>query len=201
MSSNSGTEALSYLKDNKLTAIMLDLSLPDMNGLEILKYVRSNPIYNSIVVIVVSSNDDKLDTIIALEMGADDYITKPFHQRELVARLNSVLRRINSSVNESDSLIIFDYLEIDIDKRIVKKDGFIINLSFKEFEILTLLASNPGKVITRDVILNKIGGPNYTPETRTVDVHISSIRRKLGYTDKSSGLIDTVSGVGYRFRE
>jgi DNA-binding response OmpR family regulator len=199
--STNGTNALELLRNSELTAMILDLNLPDINGLEILKYVRSSPIQNSIAIIIVTNNEDKLETVLGLEMGADDYITKPFYQRELIARLNSILRRSQPAIAKHLSTLIFDDLEIDIEKRLVKRNGNIINLSFKEFEILVLLASNPGKVISRDIILNKIGGTEYTPETRTVDVHISSIRKKLGYTNGSKNIIDTVSGIGYRFRE
>jgi two-component system alkaline phosphatase synthesis response regulator PhoP len=199
LTATKGSDALSLLSDEKISAIILDLNLPDVGGLEILKRIRSNPHYGSTAVIIVTNNDDKLDTILGLEMGADDYLTKPFHPRELIARLNSILRRSAPLTNHSNASIIFNELEINLEKRSVIKNKETIDFTFKEFEILKLLASNPGKIITREMILNKIGGEEYTPETRTVDMHIASIRKKIGDTEKH--IIDTVSGVGYRFRE
>lgn len=196
-----GADALSYLQDHRVSGVMLDLVLPDMSGLEILKFIRSHPLHSPVAVLIVTGNDDKLDAILGLEMGADDYITKPFHQRELIARLNAVLRRSEPMMNECGALYTFDGLEIDIEKRLVKKDGSFVNLSFKEFEVLALLVSNAGRVISRQEIMDRIGGEDYSPDSRTVDMHISSIRRKIGDTGEIKRYIDTVSGVGYRFRE
>jgi two-component system alkaline phosphatase synthesis response regulator PhoP len=196
-----GQDALLSLQKHEISALILDLNLPDMNGLEILKQVRTHPVFHPIAVIIVTENDDKLEAILGLEIGADDYITKPFHQRELIARLNSVLRRTQQIHTNMHSYLIFNDLHIDIRKRIVKKHDEVINLTFKEFEILALLVTNPGEVMPRDTILNAIGGLTYNPETRTIDMHISSLRKKLNDTDKEKNYIDTVSGVGYRFRQ
>ena len=196
-----GQEAIDSLNNNKVIGAILDINLPDMSGLEILKYIRNHPIHKNIAVLIVTVNQDKLDTILGLEMGADDYITKPFHHRELIARLNAAIRRSREVEVLSGPLITIHDLVIDVDKRLVMKNGEIISLSFKEFEILYLLASNPGKVIQRETILNKIGDINYAPNTRVVDMHISSIRKKLGERGKGNSYIDTISGVGYRFRE
>jgi two-component system, OmpR family, alkaline phosphatase synthesis response regulator PhoP len=195
-----GKDALLKLKNYEITAVFLDLNLPDLNGLEILKTIRSHPIINSIAIIIVTQNDDKLESILGLEMGADDYITKPFHPRELIARLNTILRRTEKIQTNLQSYLIFNDLHIDIKKRTVKKQDYIINLTFKEFEILALLATNPGEVLPREAIMNAIGGLDYSPETRTIDMHIASIRKKLADTDKEKVYIDTVSSVGYRFR-
>lgn len=197
----SGKEAMKLLTNNEFEGVILDLNLPDTSGLEILKAIREHPFNKSAAVLIVTENDDKLEAILALELGADDYITKPFHQRELIARLNAVLRRVETVRDNSSTIISFNGLEIDIEKRLVKNGGKIINLSFKEFEILCLLASNPGKVLPRQVILDRIGGLYYNPETRVVDMHISSIRKKLGDTNRQKLYIDTISGIGYRFRE
>ena len=201
ITATTGHDALLLLQKNEVSALILDLNLPDINGLEILKQVRNHPIINSIAVIIVTENDDKLEAILGLEIGADDYITKPFHQRELIARLNSVLRRTQQMHTNMHSYLIFNDLHIDIKKRIVKKNNDVIDLTFKEFEILALLATNPGEVLPRDTILNAIGGLTYNPETRTIDMHISSLRKKLRDTDKKKNYIDTVSSVGYRFRK
>lgn len=201
LKAENGSEALSQLEKCKLHAVILDLNLPDMNGLDILKQIRNHSVLNSIATIIVTEKDDKVDAILGLEMGADDYITKPFNQRELIARLNTVLRRTHLAGTNTNSSLVFDDLEIDMKARVVKKDGKIIDFSFKEFEIMALLASNAGKVLSRDTILNSIGGVDYNPESRSVDMHISSIRKKLGDTGVIKKYIDTVSGVGYRFRK
>jgi len=196
-----GNDALLHLRNHEIHAVILDLNLPDMNGIEILKQIRNNPVLNSIATIIVTENDDKLEAVLGLEMGADDYITKPFHQRELIARLNAVLRRTQQIPSSLNSSLIFGDLHIDIKKRTVKKNNKIIDFSFKEFEILCLLASNAGAVLSREAIINAIGGIDYSPETRTVDMHIASIRKKIDDTANEKKYIDTVSGVGYRFRK
>ncbi|MCQ4922931.1 response regulator transcription factor [Tissierella carlieri] len=201
LKATNGAESIESLMNNKIAAAILDLTLPDTSGFEILKYIRNHPIHKNIAILIVTVNHDKLDTILGLEMGADDYITKPFHHRELVARLNASIRRSQAIEDKTGPIIAFHDLKIDIEKRIIKKNNNIINFSFKEFEILYLLASNPGKVIHRQTILDKIGGLDYSPDTRVVDMHISSIRKKLGDTKKQKHYIDTVSGIGYRFRE
>lgn len=196
-----GSEAFSHLGKYDISAILLDLNLPDIGGLEILKQVRTSPVLSSVAVIIVTENDDKLEAILGLEMGADDYITKPFHQRELIARLNAVLRRTQQTIAKLHSFIVLGDLYIDVKKRTVRLKDKPVDLSFKEFEILVFLAANAGEVISRETIMNVIGGLDYSPETRTVDMHISSIRKKLNDTRKVKNYIDTVSGVGYRFRK
>jgi len=195
-----GSDALLHLEKSTVSAVILDLNLPDMSGLDILKHLRSHPILNSIATIIVTENDDKLEAILGLEMGADDYITKPFHQRELIARLNTVLRRTRQGYADAASNLIFGDLHVDIKKRTVKLNGLDIDLSFKEFEILSVLAVNAGEVLSRETIMDTIGGVDYSPESRTVDMHIASIRKKLNDTSKEKKYIDTVSSVGYRFR-
>ncbi|MFA7410819.1 MAG: response regulator transcription factor [Tissierellaceae bacterium] len=201
LNARSYEEAIGMLDNEKIIAAILDLNLPDANGLEILKVIRNHTLHKNIAVLIVTVNQDKLDTVIGLEMGADDYILKPFHHRELVARLNAAIRRSKVISNLMGPVITLQDLTIDIEKRKVFRGEEVIELSYKEFEILYLLASNPGKVIPRETILDKIGGLTYNPNSRVVDMHISSIRRKLGNNGKKSPYIDTVSGVGYRFYE
>ncbi len=199
--STTGETALLNLQKFEIDAMILDLNLPDMNGLEILKQVRNHPLYSMLAVVIVTENDDKLEAIIGLEMGADDYITKPLHQRELIARLNTIFRRTQQLHTNMHSYLIFNDLHIDIKRRTVMKQDAPINLTFKEFEILALLAAKPGEIFPREVIMNAIGGIDYSPESRTIDMHISSIRKKLNDNGKEKNYIDTVSGVGYRFRK
>lgn len=153
-----GNTALTYLKKHTIHAVILDLNLPDINGLEILKQIRNHPVLNTIATIIVTENDDKLEAILGLEMGADDYITKPFHQRELIARLNTILRRTQQIATNLNSNLVFGDLSIDMKRRVVKKQDKVINLSFKEFETLALLASNAGDVLSRETIMDALGG-------------------------------------------
>jgi two-component system alkaline phosphatase synthesis response regulator PhoP len=196
-----GKSALDYISNNKIDAALLDLNLPDFYGLEILKFIRSKPSICNIPIIILTSNDDKTDTVIALELGADDYIVKPFHKRELIARLNVCFRRMNQNYASFSSELSFGELTIDLDKRIVKVNVTEINLTFKEFEILSLLATNPGKVFSRDALINKLWGENYFAETRTIDNHIASLRSKLGDKASKHNYIETIRNVGYKFRK
>lgn len=193
-----GSDAFEYIANKKIHGAILDLYLPDIDGIDILKKIRQHPILNNIPVLILTSNNDKLDTVLALEMGADDYITKPFNQRELVARLKASLRRSQQNSVAIDSKILIGDIKIDLENRTVKNEDTEIDLTFAEFELLSLLASNPGKVFTRDILLNKLWGESYTVETRIVDMHISSLRKKLK-SCKHKSLIETVRGVGYRF--
>lgn len=202
LKAENGKDALEKLNSNNdLIGVLLDLGLPDLNGLEIIKEIRNHPLHKNCALLVVTINSDKLDCILALEMGANDYITKPFHHRELVARLNASIRRAKNTINTRGPVIRSHDLTIYTEKRLIEQRGEVIELAFKEFEILHLLASNPGKAIHRNTILDRIGGINYCPDTRVVDMHISSIRKKLGDTKNQKIYIDTVSGIGYRFRE
>lgn len=201
LKAKNGKEALEILEDNIIIGAILDLNLPDASGLELLKYIRNHPIHKNSAILIVTIKDDKLDCILGLEMGADDYITKPFHHRELVARLNAAIRRAKSIIDKTGHIITLYDLKICKEKRIVMKNEEVINLSFKEFEILWLLAVNAGKVISRETILDKIGGLDYCPDTRVVDMHISSIRKKLGDIERQKRYIDTISSIGYRFRK
>lgn len=202
LQAENGQDALIKLNENNnISGILLDLGLPDICGFEILKEIRKHPVHKNCAIVIVTINSDKLDCILGLEMGADDYITKPFHHRELIARLNAAIRRSSAESNNVGSVISTHDLTIYTEKRLVERKGQIIELPFKEFEILHLLASNPGKAIHRSTILDKIGGLDYSPDTRVVDMHISSIRKKLGDTKGQKVYIDTVSGIGYRFRE
>lgn len=201
ISTQYGSEALDYISSKKIHGAILDLSLPDTNGLDILKEIRKHPTLNDIPIIILTSNDDKVDTIVALEMGADDYITKPFHKRELIARLNVGIRRYSSNHNLQQSKLKIGRIEIDFENREVKISDKKVSLTFAEFELLALLSSNPGRVFSRDEILTKLWGDSYIVETRIVDMHISSLRKKLDDNKTNNQLIETVRGVGYRLRK
>lgn len=170
---------------------ILDIMLPGMDGLEILRRLRKGSTTEKVPVIMLTARAAEMDKVTGLELGADDYIAKPFGLMELQARVKAVLRRV-PAVEES-SVLKYNDLEIDLAARQVSRDGEIIELTFKEFELLRFLASRRGTVLTRDEILTHIWGYEFVGETRTVDMHIKALRQKLG-----EGYITTVRGVGYR---
>ncbi len=198
-----GEEALEQLKKHpKVDGILLDLLLPGIDGLEVLRRIRSQDETKHIPVIMLTAKNEELDTVLGLEMGADDYIGKPFRMRELLARLKAVLRRNQKiSSEKKEKKYSFGNLEINETTRQVIKDGVIINMPLKEFELLLLLASYPDRVFTREELLEKVWGYDYFGETRTVDVHIRYIRQKIEEDDKNPKWIKTLRGVGYKFTE
>mgnify|MGYP004461509643 FL=1 len=173
--------------------VLLDIMLPDEDGLSILSKIRENAMLKSLPVIMMTAKGSEYDKVLGLNLGADDYIAKPFGIMELVARVKALLRRTEGSKKEREYNI--GSLFVNIDKHIVKVEGEEISLTLKEFELLSLLLENRNIVLTRDKILETIWGYNFDGETRTVDVHIRTLRAKL----KAAGnLINTVRGIGYK---
>lgn len=195
--SGNGIEALNLIKSEKPDIVLLDLMLPGMDGYEVIKEIRRNNEISSTPVIMLTAKSEELDKIIGLELGADDYITKPFSVRELLARVKAVLRRTTVKVEEK--LFRFGEITIDFEKHEVSKDGNRVDLTLKEFELLETLIKNRGRVMTRDFLLDKIWGYEYIGETRTVDVHIRHLRQKIEDDDKNPKYLETIRGVGYRF--
>lgn len=198
-----GEEALEKLEWKKIDAVVLDLMLPGIDGLEVLKKIRTDQALKNIPVIMLTAKNEGFDRVIGLELGADDYICKPFFVRELVARIKVLFRRMESLDTDPTKSYSLKYGDILIDEQrhTVKKDKEKIDLTLKEFELLCLLLKNIGKVLTREEILTKIWGFDYTGETRTVDVHIRQIRKKLGDEDEEKRNIITVRGIGYKWRD
>lgn len=196
--SESGEAALKILESSDIDIVVLDVLLPGMDGLTILKEIRHHPIYGLIPVLMLTSRDSEIDNVIGLELGADDYISKPIRYHELIARIKAVLRRTTQSALSSASKISFRSLEMDLATRGVTLNGQEIKLSFKEFELLCLLAKRPGRVFSRNEILDAIWSEDVFWETRTVDVHIRRIRKKIESAGQSPCLIETVRNVGYR---
>ncbi|MEZ0535857.1 response regulator transcription factor [Caldicellulosiruptoraceae bacterium PP1] len=194
----SGSDALELLYKEKVDLLVLDIMMSNINGLDVLKKVRtSNKIYN-IPVIIVSAKNDEFDKILGIELGADDYLTKPFSIKELVTRIKALFRRIED-FSKNKNIVFFDDIMIDFDNRVVKKQGENLNLSLKEFELLKLLIENKGRVLDRNFILETIWGYEFDGDNRTVDVHIRFLRKKLGNDDNEQKYIETVRGIGYRF--
>ena len=187
------TAADALLNAGSASLVLLDLNLPDQSGYEVLKAMRADPATAATPVIVLTATDDESDTVRCFEMGADDYVTKPFSVRELMARVKAVLRR--TAEVESTEIIRIGPLTIDSGKYEAYRNGEKITLTLKEYELLKRLAECPGKVLTRDFLLDRIWGYEFYGETRTVDVHIRHIRMKLG---EDAGMIETVRGVGYK---
>lgn len=180
--------------------IISDVRMPEMDGLELLKKLQDNPITRTIPFVFLTAKVESEDIRTGMALGADDYITKPFSVRELMARIKAVLRRSASEAEES-TVYSFSDIVIDYDKHQVKKNNQKVELTLKEYELLDILVKNRGKVMKRDVLLDKIWGYEYVGETRTVDVHIRHLRQKLEDDDKNPIYIETVRGIGYRFND
>lgn len=172
---------------------MLDIMLPGEDGITILKKLRANPKTYHVPIIMATAKGTEYDKVIGLDLGADDYLTKPFGMMEMISRIKAVLRR-SAPAEESKTLCIGD-LALDMSQHIVTVLGKRVQLTLKEYELLRLFMENPGRAYTRDQLLSKIWGSDYIGETRTVDVHIGTLRTKLG---SCGDYIETVRGVGYR---
>jgi two-component system alkaline phosphatase synthesis response regulator PhoP len=193
-----GLEALSKIKENP-DIIILDVMMPKMDGYEVCSKIRSMSGYENIPIIFLTAKSSEIDEVHGLNLGADDFIQKPASTKKIIARIKSNLRKSGLASGKDDikSKIIIGPLEIDHDKYIVLLDGQQLVFPKKEFEILSFLASNPGKVYPREKILNDVWGNDVFVVERTIDVHVRKIREKL---DEYADLIETVKGVGYRFK-
>jgi two-component system alkaline phosphatase synthesis response regulator PhoP len=188
-----GQQLFSALQNTKPQLILLDIMLPGDDGMTILRRLRSDIATRKIPVIMITAKGSEYDKVIGLDSGADDYVTKPFGMMELVSRIRAVLRR--SGVTEDNELYSYRSVLLDTRKHSVTVNGKVVDLTLKEFELLKLLMKNAGAVLTRDMLLENIWGYDFDGETRTVDVHIRTLRQKLGDEGK---IIETVRGVGYR---
>ena len=196
---DSGEEALAQAQEFAPDLILLDLMLPGMDGLSVCRRLRRDARTASIPVIMLTAKSEESDIVTGLEVGADDYLTKPFSPKVLVARIKSVLRRANpAETEESGSTLRRGALFMNRGTREARLDGVALSLTCSEFEILYLLARRPGWVFTRSQIVNEVKGDDYPVTERAVDVQMVSLRRKLG---SHSELIETVRGVGYRFAQ
>ncbi len=176
--------------------VLLDIMLPGEDGLNILKKIRNQPTTKHIPVIMITAKTSEYDKVIGLDMGADDYISKPFGVMELIARVKALLRR--TDINDNKNILTIDKINLDYEKRIVLLDNIPIQLTYKEFELLYYLLKNKDIVLSRDNILSQIWGFDFQGETRTVDVHVATLRQKLGESGK---LIQTIRNVGYKIGE
>jgi DNA-binding response OmpR family regulator len=189
-----GEEALSHFEAEQVDLVVLDVMLPKVDGLEVCRRLRAR---STVPIIMLTARDDELDKVVGLELGADDYITKPFSIREFRSRVRALLRRAAlGGPGEGREVITADGLAIDLAKRVVELDGRRVDLTYVEFELLRTMAAKPGRVYGRQALLQALWGDSAYREPRTIDVHVRHLREKLG----DSELIQTVRGVGYRFR-
>lgn len=194
-----GVAGLKAAQTFQPSLIVLDIMLPGLNGLELLQQLRRD---SDVYVIMLTSKSEETDKVIGLSMGADDYLTKPFSPRELVARIKAALRRYGKQSGVSDSNgLTFQQLRIDVDARRVWKDDEEIELTTIEFDLLHALAEHPGRVLSREQLLQRVWGHDFYGEDRVVDVHLGHIRKKIETNPSEPELIVTVRGVGYRFED
>jgi DNA-binding response OmpR family regulator len=195
-----GEEALARFAEEEVDLVVLDLMLPRLDGLEVCKRLRAE---SSVPIIMLTARDDELDKVLGLELGADDYITKPFSIREFRSRVRALLRRAAAprpGERQDDEVVEVGELRIDAPRRTVEVRGSEVQLTFVEFELLRVLASAPGRVFSRRQLLERLrGGADYR-EPRTIDVHVRHLREKLEQDPSEPEYILTVRGVGYRFR-
>ncbi len=197
---SSGVTAMAQMKSNPPDLVVLDVMLPDVDGWEVCRQVRRS---NDVPIIMLSARDQDIDKIVGLEIGADDYLTKPFEPRELMARVKAVLRRYtHQDAGEGERAIVAGKLRVEPQKREVAVNGELVRLRPKEFDVLLELAQNPGRVLSREQLLNRVWGYDFYGGSRTVDVHIRHLREKLqAVSPDAAALIETVWSVGYRFKE
>jgi len=195
-----GEEALKHVASHQPDLIVLDLMLPGMDGLEVCRRLRANPKFQQIPIIMLTAKGEEIDTVLGLELGADDYMTKPFSPRELLARIKARLRRPNSQEETESKIIIRGELRVDVTGFRVHVRGEETELTPKEFELLRVLVAHPGRVYSREELLERIWGYEYDGDTRTVDVHVRHLRLKVEKDPSNPDYIETLRGIGYRFK-
>jgi two-component system, OmpR family, response regulator RegX3 len=200
-----GAEALRLFDETDPDILLLDLMLPKMSGIDVCRSIRTR---SRVPIIMVTAKGTEIDTVVALEMGADDYVTKPYRLRELIARMRAVLRRapggpdaeLNSTIDPgTEGVWESSDIKMDFDQRRAFVRGEEVHLRRKEFELLRLLVENAGRVLTRDVLIDRVWGTDYIGDTKTLDVHIKRLRSRIEADPSTPVLITTVRGVGYRF--
>lgn len=190
---NDGREGLQLAEEIKPDMVILDIMMPRMDGVELCRHLRGKPEFGQLIIVFLTARDEDYSQIAALDIGGDDYITKPIRPRVFISRIKALLRRLDRT-DESDTIIAVADLLIDRERITVKQNEVEIELAKKEFELLLLLASKPGKVFTREEIFHKIWGTDVIVGNRTIDVHIRKLREKIG-----DDYIRTIKGIGYKF--
>ena len=191
-----GTEALKKFEQGGIDLVLLDLMLPEISGTEVCRQIRAK---SKIPIIMLTAKDSEVDKVVGLEIGADDYVTKPYSARELVARINAVLRRNGGDVVQLDPGVMSVHgIRMDIDRHQVSINGIPASLPLKEFELLEFLMRNAGRVLTRMQLIDRVWGSYYVGDTKTLDVHIKRLRAKIEDDPANPTIIQTVRGLGYK---
>ncbi len=194
-----GLSALHAVEEHRPDLVVLDLMLPGLPGLDVLKRIRSD---HAMPVVILTAKSAETDVVMGLEFGADDYVTKPFSMRELVSRIRANLRRAQIDLLADDTLVIgAGGVRIDVDRHEVTVEGEVAELRPKEFDLLFSLLSRKGRLVTRDTLISEVWGWDYVGDTKTLDVHIKRLRKKIEADPKDPRLIVTVRGLGYKFAE
>lgn len=198
-----GEEGLEKIEAEHPDIILLDLMLPGIDGMEICRRTRQNKLTRDIPIIILTAKAEEADRVLGLESGADDYVTKPFSPRELVARIRAVLRRADKSFSETEDkeTMVLGPIRMDLRQHKVLVDSREIDLTPKEFDLLNLLMSHPGRAFSREYLLENLWGYEFFGDTRTVDVHVRRLRQKIEENPAQPYWLETVRGVGYRIRE
>lgn len=196
-----GTALLNALHGRRPDAVILDWMMPQPDGLTVCRMMRENRQTHDIPILMLTARGEEIDRILGLELGADDYIVKPFSVKELCARVKAVLRRTERSNTSQETSLSHGTLSVDITRHLVTKNSQTVELTAKEFDLLVMLMRNSGRVLTRDTVLDKVWGVEYYGDTRTVDVHVRYLRQKIENDPDNPELIQTVRGVGYKFAE
>ncbi|MFF7293269.1 response regulator [Microbacterium sp. NPDC008134] len=192
-----GPTALAAFRERGADIVLLDLMLPGMPGTEVCRQIRSS---SAVPIIMLTAKDSEVDIVVGLELGADDYITKPYSSRELLARMRAVLRRVVQADSELDERVLDGgRVSLDIDRHTVSVAGQLINMPLKEFELLEVLMRNAGRVLTRGQLIDRVWGSDYFGDTKTLDVHIKRIRSRIEVNPSEPVMLVTVRGLGYRF--
>ncbi|SEN97757.1 response regulator transcription factor [Cryobacterium sp. TMT1-3] len=192
-----GPSAISEFDQNGTDLILLDLMLPGIPGTEVCREIRTR---STVPIIMLTAKDSEIDIVVGLELGADDYVTKPYSTRELVARIRAVLRRHeDQSATEADSMLAAGTVRMDVERHAVTVSGELVNMPLKEFELLEFLLRNAGRVLTRGQLIDRVWGTDYFGDTKTLDVHIKRIRSRIEAAPSEPVMLVTVRGLGYRF--
>jgi DNA-binding response OmpR family regulator len=199
LTAENGEDGLEMFRTTKPELVILDVMLPRLDGFEVCRRIRRE---SEVPILMLTARDTELDKVVGLEIGADDYLAKPFSMRELIARVRAMLRR-SRRVSEPDTSEVVEIggLQIDVPKHRVLKDGVDVNLKPREFDLLAFLMGHPGQVFNRDQILARVWGMDYAGYSRTVDTHVKTLRDRLGDDADRPRWVETVRGVGYRFKE
>jgi two-component system, OmpR family, response regulator RegX3 len=194
--SKDGSDAVALLERDEPDLVLLDLMLPGLSGTEVCRELRAR---STVPIIMLTAKDSEIDIVVGLELGADDYVTKPYSTRELLARIRAVLRRRLEVEDFDEAILEGGRVRMDVDRHTVEVDGAAVPMPLKEFELLELLMRNPGRVLTRGQLIDRVWGSDYFGDTKTLDVHIKRIRSKIEQQPSEPVQLVTVRGLGYRF--